>query len=138
MALYRSLNIEEINRGCVLYPKSALPFKAHPRIPISLPFYLGERKEHAVREHQWCGEYKTSGVSCTKELAIAKTKYFGEGVIVEIDEEKIKLHGIKKYVVKEWLDENMIEFPEDEEVILVYEGGHEFPKDILKVIINEK
>jgi hypothetical protein len=51
--LYRALRPAEIAAGNVLIPKAQKPFLADARLPQALPFNLGERTEHALREHQW-------------------------------------------------------------------------------------
>ena len=51
--LYRALRPAEISAGYVFIPKAQKPFLAHPRLPQILAWNLGEKPEHAVREHQW-------------------------------------------------------------------------------------
>ena len=52
MYLYRALRKEEIEAGNVLIPRNQEAFKAHPRLPFTLPVKLGEQVEHAIRDHQ--------------------------------------------------------------------------------------
>ena len=73
MALFRALRGEEISAGHVLIPKSQAPFRAHPRLPNVLPFNLGERGEHAVKDHQWDGKFPTRG-DLTPKVGHFKTR----------------------------------------------------------------
>lgn len=133
MVLYRALRPDEIAAGNILIPKSADSFLAHPRLPITLPFKLGERAEHAVREHQWNSKYMTRGVSCTREWAVA-LRYAGSSIIVTIDESGCERLGIKRYRVKDVLPLQDIEHPEDEEVILVSDFDGPLPKEIISAV----
>jgi len=139
--LYRALRPEKINNGCILIPKSQNPFMAHPRLEIDtrLPFQLGEQEEYAVRQHQWQQNgFPTSGVSTTPHFE--RAKYYGkkQKTIVKINRNLLSLHGIKEYIVKDWLKKypGDIAVPEDDEVILVYEKGGNFPTEIIEEIIK--
>jgi hypothetical protein len=139
--LYRGLRHEEIDAGCVLIPKAQRPFLAQARLPINLPFVLGERVEHAVREHQQVkkdkatGEekplHKTSGVSTTPHFQRAVQNYGRDGVIVKIDTSFFETHGISAHAVADFVDEPFICAPEDEEIILVCKKGYKFPNEII-------
>ena len=139
--LYRGLRHEEIDAGCILIPKAHRAFLAQARLPINLPFVLGERVEHAVREHQWVekdktsGErkplHKTSGVSTTPHFQRAVQNYGRDGVIVKIDTSLFETHGVLAHAVADFVDERFICAPEDEEIILVCDKGYEFPKEII-------
>lgn len=138
--LYRALRKEEIDEGCILIPKIIESFRKHPRLPISLPFNLGECEEYAVRQHQWDGEGipddPTAGISTTPHLERAK-KYAREGMIVKIDRSLFERCSIKEYSVNEWLSNRPedIAVPGDNEVILVNEKGV-FPKEIIVELIR--
>jgi len=58
--------------------------------------------------------------------------------IVKINRNLLSLHGIKEYIVKDWLKKypGDIAVPEDDEVILVYEKGGNFPTEIIEEIIK--
>ncbi len=135
MALYRALRDIEVERGNILIPKSTEPFVAHPMLPITLPFTLGKREEHAVRQHQLNGKYPTRGVSCTTKREVA-LEYAREKVIVRISEEACDSHGIQRYRVKDHLPLAMIEHPEDEEVILVADLDGPLPADLIVEVIQ--
>src|ERR1700730_7521198 len=107
MFLYRALRPEEITRG-VLVPKSREPFVAHPRLPLVLPFTLGERPEHAVRAHQWDGRYPTSGVSTTPHLKRAEHYARHHRTIAKIDVECLASSGIQIFRVSEHVDSSLI------------------------------
>ena len=142
--IYRGLRHEEIIAGCVLIPKAQRPFLAHPRLPITLPFNLGENLEHAVREHQWVekeetsGELKplfeTSGVSTTPHYYRAM-HYAKNKVIVKIDTIVFEMVGILAYVVSDYIDRDRICVPEDDEIILVCGKENPFPKKIVAEIV---
>ena len=133
MLLFRALRDIEVESGNVLIPKNVAPFLAHPRLPITLPFILGEREEHAVREHQWDSKYPTRGISCTTKWDVALS-YARSKVVVSIDEEACEAHGIRRYIVKEHLPLSMIEHPDDEEVILVSESEGALPTEVVAEI----
>jgi hypothetical protein len=101
MPLYRALRDVEIKAGCVLIPKSQAPFRALPRLPQMLPFTLGQREEHAVRQHQWNGKYLTRGVSCTTEWSVVLRYAAKKKIIVCIDESKCDWFGIRRYRVRD-------------------------------------
>jgi hypothetical protein len=139
--LYRALRLEEIDKGCILIPKSQNPFRVHPRLGIDtrLPFKLGEQEEYAVRQHQWQQKgFTTSGVSTTPHLDRAKHYAQKEKIIVKINRDLLPQYDIKEYIVKEWLKGHPedIAIPEDDEVILVSENVDNFQKEIIKEIIK--
>ncbi|PIW34158.1 MAG: hypothetical protein COW28_00725 [bacterium (Candidatus Ratteibacteria) CG15_BIG_FIL_POST_REV_8_21_14_020_41_12] len=138
--LYRALRKEEVNAGNILIPKSQGPFRSHPRLSIdtNLPFWLGERKEYAIRQHQWQQSgFPTSGISTTPHFERAKF-YAQDGVIVKIDRQLFGKYSIKEYVVKEYLEKfpEDIAAPEDDEIILVKEDDGPFPKEVIKEVIR--
>lgn len=130
MPLYRALRQIEVERGNILIPKGVASFVAHPRLSITLPFTLGERVEHAIREHQWDSKYPTRGISCTTSWEVA-LRYARSKVIVRIDEAACDSNLIKRYIVKEHLPENMIAHPQDDEVILVADCEGPLPAEIV-------
>jgi len=137
--LYRALRKEEIEAGNILIPKEQEPFKKLPRLGIDtrLPFVLGETEEHAIRQHQWQQKgFLTSGISTTPHFERAKF-YARDGVVVKINRSLFNKHGIKEYVVKEYLKKfpEDIAVPDDEEIILVKEDGKPFPKEIIEEVI---
>lgn len=136
MPLYRALRDVEISAGNILIPKSQAPFLAHPRLPIVLPFTLGEREEHAVREQQWNGQYPTRGVSCTTEWKIALQYATTSRVIVRIDEEACDRLGIHRCRVRDRVPLQLIAHPEDEEVILVSDEDGPLPKEIVAEVFD--
>ncbi|MBL7163434.1 MAG: hypothetical protein ISS57_12575 [Anaerolineales bacterium] len=138
--LYRSLRPEEINAGNILIPKVQGVFFAEPRLGIDtrLPFVLGPTQEHAVRQHQWNQDgYSTSGVSTTPFLDRARYYAQKNKVIVKIDRNVLHLHGIKEFIVKNWLGKfpEDIAVPEDDEVILTKITGDPWPKEIIVDVI---
>jgi hypothetical protein len=133
MFLYRALRPEEITRG-VLIPKSREPFVAHPRLPLVLPFTLGERPEHAVRAHQWDGLYPTSGVSTTPHFQRAEYYAQHHRTIAKIALERLATFGIQMFRVSDYVDSSLIVAPQDDEVILVYPDAECFPKEIIAEI----
>jgi hypothetical protein len=135
MPLYRALRDAEIKAGCILIPKSQAPFRAHPRLPIVLPFTLGENAKHAVREHQWNGKYLTRGVSCTTAWTVALRYAAKKKIIVSIDERKCDLFDIRRYRVHDHVPSELIIHPEENEVILSDRDGA-FPKEIVSRVID--
>jgi hypothetical protein len=137
MPLYRALRDAEIKAGCILIPKSQEPFRALPRFPLVFPITLGETEEHAVRDHQWNGEFLTRGASCTTEWSVAVRYAAKSKIVVSIDESKCDSLGVRRYVVRDIVPSELIIHPEDEEVILVSdkEDGA-FPKEIVSEVID--
>jgi hypothetical protein len=131
--IYRGLRHEEIDAGYILIPKAQRPFLAHPRLPINLPHILGQRVEHAVREHQWESQYETSGISTTPHFHRA-VHYARHKIVVKIDASLFGAHGILTHSVTDYVDEAFICVPEDEEIILVCKNGYVFPKEIIAEI----
>ena len=136
MPLYRALNDIEVEAGNVLIPKSHEPFLANPKLPNVLPFTLGNREEHAVRDHQWNGEYPTRGVSCTTEWKIALHYAAKTKVIVRISEDACNRFGILRFRVRDCIPLELIVRPQDEEVILVCDKNGAFPKEIIASVLN--
>src|SRR5262249_3397759 len=136
MPLYRALRDVEIEAGFVLIPKSQAPFRALPRLPLVLPFRLGETDDHAVREQQWDGKFLTRGVSCTTEWSVALRYGAKTKIIVRIDESKCDLFGIRRYRVRDHVPSELIIHPDDEEVILVWDKDGAFPKEIVSEVID--
>jgi hypothetical protein len=134
MPLFRALREAEIKAGNILLPKSQAPFLAHPRLPLVLPFTLGEREEHAVREHQWDSKYPTRGISCTSEWAVAQRYASTSKVIVTISEELCEAHSIRRYRVRDHVPLQLIEHPEDAEIILVSSVDGPLPPDIITAV----
>jgi hypothetical protein len=133
--LYRALRPEEVNSG-VLIPKACGPFIAPPRLPQVLPFVLGERTEHAVRAHQWNGEYPTSGVSTTPHLRRAEHYAQRHRMIAKIPVERLAQFGIQTFRVSEYVDSSLICVPEDDESILVCPDRECFPGEIIADIFQ--
>lgn len=136
MALYRALRDDEIEAGNVLIPKSQAPFRAHAKLPLVLPFRLGECEVNAIRDHQRDGEFLTRGVSCTREWGVALRYAAKSRVIVLIDEAKCRLYGIHCRCVRDYLPLEQILHPEDEEVILVSDRDGLLPKQIVASVIR--
>ena len=143
--IYRGLRYQEISSGCVLIPKSQRPFLAPVRLPNILPFNLGENVEHAVREHQWVEKsdstgkleplFETSGVSATPHYHRA-LHYAGNKVLVKIDTSLFSAFGIRAHRVEDYVPKKLICVPEDDEIILVCEESHPFPKEIIQEIVR--
>ena len=131
MPLYRALRDVEVSAGNMLIPKSQEPFRAHPRLPLVLPFTLGEREEHAVREHQWDSQYPTRGVSCTTDWKVAVRYAAASKTVVAIDEAECERLGIRRYRVRDCVPLQLIVHPDDEEVILVSDCDGALPKAIV-------
>jgi hypothetical protein len=131
MIFYRALRDVEVELGNVLIPKSQEPFLAHPKLPHVVPFLMGKREEHAVRDHQWNGQYLTRGVSCTLSRNIAIRYAATTKVIVEIDEAKCVYFGIRCYRVCDYVPPELIIHPDDGEIILVSDNDGAFPKEII-------
>lgn len=136
MPLYRALRDAEIEAGNILIPKSQAPFRANPKLPLVLPFKLGEREEHAVRDHQWNGQFPTRGVSCTTEWDIALRYAATAKIIVSLDETVFNRFGIRRFRVRDCVPLELIIHPEDEEVILVFERDGAFPKEIIAEVFD--
>lgn len=136
MPLYRALRSLEIDSGCVLIPKAQSAFRALPRLPLVLPFTLGATLEHAVRDHQLHAKFETRGVSCTSCWEIAFGYAHTNRVIVRIDESSCERYGIHRYVVKDHLSPQLIEKPQDEETVLVWDTDGCFPADVVAEIIR--
>jgi hypothetical protein len=132
--LFRGLRLDEVAAGNVPLSKSLGPFLAHPRLPIRLPFVLGERVEHAVREHQWGGKYITSGISTSPLFERASIYGAQTGVVVEIDTTKFTELGVEAYKVADHVNPEFIVCPEDQEVILCYREGEPLPREIIHKI----
>ena len=135
MTLYRALRPEEIVRG-VFIPKSRESFIAHPMLPQVLPFTLGELPGHAVRAHQWDGQYPTSGISTTPHFDRAMHYAQRHRIIARIVIEHLAASGVQMYRVSEHVDPSLIFAPEDDEVILVCPGSDVFPKEIIAEIFD--
>jgi hypothetical protein len=133
-SLFRGLAQAEVNAGCVPVAKKQGPFLAHPRLPIKLPFSLGERVEHAMREHQWCGKYITSGISASPLFERACIYGAQTGVVVEIDTTKFAKLGVEAYKVADYVDREFVVCPEDQEVILSYREGEPLPREVIRKI----
>jgi len=132
--LFRGLAQTEVNYGCVPVAKKQARFLAHPRLTLKLPFILGERVEHAVREHQWGGKYITSGISTSPLFERASIYGAQTGVVVEIDTTKFAELGVEAYKVADHVDPEFVVCPEDQEVILCYREGAPLPSEmILKI-----
>jgi hypothetical protein len=124
----------EVDSGCVPIAKKQAPFLANPRLPLKPPFVLGERIEHAVRDHQWCGKYITSGISTSPHFERACIYGAQTGVVVEIDTTKFAKLGVEAYKVADYVDPEFVVCPEDQEVILCYREGAPLPSEmILKI-----
>jgi hypothetical protein len=136
MPLYRALRDAEIDAGNILIPKSQAPFRAYPKLPLVLPFPLGEREEHAVRDHQWDGQFPTRGASCTTEWNVALRYAATTKVIVSLDEAECNRFGIRRFRVRDHVPLELIVHPEDEEVILVSERDGAFPKEIVTAVFD--
>jgi hypothetical protein len=136
MPLYRALRDAEIKAGNILIPKSQAPFRAHPKLPLVIPFTLGEREEHAVRDHQWDGKYPTRGVSCTTEWKVALRYAATKKVVVSIDEAECNRFGIRRFHVRDHVPLELIVHPEDEEVILVSDRDGALPKEIVTAVFD--
>jgi len=134
--LYRALREIEIESGCILIPKSQSSFVSEQRFPITFPINFGPIERHAVRDHQWAGQYPTRGISTSLNIDVARTYSEKHGVIVKISRSKLRECGIKEYVVNEILPPNEVVKPEDEEVILVQEKDGNFPKKVILEIIK--
>ncbi len=135
--LYRALRQEEIENQCNPLSKIQKPFKDNPLLGTGdarFPINLGETEEYAVRHHQ--NGFPTKGISTTPHLEIAK-KYSRAGVIIKINFSNLEEHGIKAYIVKDWLKfpEDIIK-PEDDEIILVMQDSTVFPKDLIQEVIK--
>lgn len=136
MPLFRALREAEIEAGNVLIPKSQAPFLAHPRLPLVLPFTLGEREEHAVREHQWDSKYPTRGISCTTAWSVAERYAQKLKVVVTISEDLCDALSIRRYRVRDHVPLQLIEHPEDEEVILVSSIDGPLPLEIVTAVTH--
>jgi hypothetical protein len=127
----------EVEAGNVLIPKNpTAPFRSHPNLPQVLPFLLGENVKHAVKNHQWHGQYHTRGVSCTPKWGIALYYALTTNIIVRIDEAKCNHFGIRFYRVRDWVPSGSIPHPEDEEIILVSDINGALPKEIVTAVFN--
>lgn len=141
--LYRALRPAEISAGYVLIPKAQKPFLAHPRLPQILAWNLGEKPEHAVREHQWDkpgNQYETSGVSTTPHFH--RARYYAEycdptrmivatKFIATIDATIFGALGICAHRVADYVPSSLISVPEDDEIILVCPAAPHFPKELI-------
>jgi hypothetical protein len=128
--LYRALHPDEISR-CVLIPKSCGPFVAEPRLPLVLPFSIGERTEHAVREHHSVGQYPTSGVSTTPHLKRAEHYAQQHRTIAKIAVGRLVQFHVLTFCVCDYVDASLICVPEDDEVVLVCPDTECFSKEII-------
>jgi hypothetical protein len=139
--LYRALRGEEISAGCRLIPKAQKAFLEPPRLKQVLPFTLGDRLEHAVRAHQWDepgNQYKTSGVSTTPHLE--RARYYAENdgpstkagrMVATIDTALFEMLEISAHRVADYVERSMITVPEDDEIVLLCQDGHQFPKELI-------
>jgi hypothetical protein len=136
MPLYRALRDAEIEAGNILIPKGQAPFRANPKLPLVLPFTLGEREEHAVRDHQWDGQFPTRGVSCTTEWNVALRYAATAKIIVSLDEAGCNRFGIRRFRVRDYVPVELIVHPEDEELILVWDRDGALPKEIVTAVFD--
>ena len=126
--LYRALNKEEIELNA-LKPKALGEFLLPPTPPLPVPFPLGETEVMAAFNHQYGEYYSTSGISTTFNKAIAEKYGKRHKVIVKLCRKKIKNLGIRELVLAD-LDNNLIRYPEDEEVILIFPKNYDFSQNI--------
>ena len=99
-----------------------------------LPLTLGERVEHAVREHQWDkaeNRYEPSGISTSPHLHRARHYAAINKIVVTIDTTTFDHFGIAAYHVLDCCHPDHVSVPEDDEVILVYRDRENFPKEVI-------
>jgi hypothetical protein len=95
----------------------------------------GRSERNAVLRHELRGEgFPTSGVSTTPIRKQARKYARGKGAassgyIFKIDRDVLAKHGVREYVVADWIPRPS--FPEDKEVILVAAGGGSLPQGIV-------
>ena len=138
--LYRALRIEEIEAGYVLIPKSNEPFRADPRFGIDMrfPITFGST-ENAVRQHQWGQKgFPTSGVSTTPHYHRAEFYAQKHRIVLRIDRSLLEQYGIAEFKVRKYLKTHPkdIAVPEDDEIIIVKNGGGIFPQEIIDKVIK--
>jgi hypothetical protein len=139
--LYRALRPAEITAGIVLIPKARNLYLAERILPEVLPFDFVENPKSARQGHQRDShQYPTSYVSTTPLLE--RAEYYAtysdpsreivpSKIIVTIDTTTFDALGIVAHHVATEFTPDQISKPEDDEFILEYRGGHEFPKEII-------
>ena len=137
--LYKGLREEEIKLK-QLIPKEQGIFMQHPKLPITFPINLGKTRENAARNHQkekGAGDYKTSGVSTSTKIKIARKYATDEGkkngFVAYILRNKLPHYKLKEYDVNNQCPEVLK--PDDCEIILYDDAGKPMPKDIIEKII---
>jgi len=130
MPLYRGLRRDEIDAGMMIIPKGRDDFRSGFKFPICFPISL-DSAENALRNHMDdSNNPRSRGVSFTTNFNTAANSFGVEGVIVEVDENRLKEYGITKYT-KDDLHSNYVKYPAEEEVVLVMEESGPFPKEII-------
>lgn len=128
--LYRGLRQEEVDAGYKLIAKGVDTFE-HPRLPLNLPFRLSEGPTGTVFNHQ--NGHPTRGVSTSFSIDRA-IHYAGCDIVMRIDREKAKELGVQEYEVNKILKPERINKPEDQEVILAWNGTATFTTEIIDTI----
>jgi hypothetical protein len=139
--IYRALRRAEIDAGIVLIPKARGVYQAEHILPLGLPFVLEESPKSARQRHQHDSHrYPTSYVSTTPHFYRARhyatcsdpaRGYVPTKTVVIIDTTAFDALGISAYPVADDFELYQISKPEDDEIILEYRGGHEFPKEVI-------
>ena len=144
--IYRALRHEEVDAGIVLIPKARGVYQAEPILPFKLPIDLEENAKNARQRHQHNSDkYRTSYVSTTPHFYRAEhyatysdpaRGYVPTKTIAIIDTMRFDTLGVSGFPVAEDFELYQITKPEDDEIILEYRGGHEFPKEVIVKVRN--
>ena len=124
-----------------LLPKTTSPFTYTFHFDEGFHFdsgaTFGASKENAVIRHQLeQSGFPTCGVSTTPHFDRARfyaTSRNGVGLVYQIDRTLLQEHGVREYVVAEYV--RCPSVPEDNEVILVASDNGPIPHDIVIKII---
>ncbi|MGD0958739.1 MAG: hypothetical protein ABSB19_02925 [Methylomonas sp.] len=143
--LYRGVNpdfYQETNG--LLRPKTnerfEYVFKYNGTIKFDGSAKFGKCEHNAVLRHELKQKgFPTSGISTTPHLDRAKyyafsEKKYREGFVYKIDRKLLSQHGVKDYVVSEYIPNPSV--PEDNEVILVAQDFGQLPISIIVEILK--
>jgi hypothetical protein len=138
------LRQEEIDAGCIVIAKARNQYKAELILPFELPETLEKTARNARRQHQFDSHrYPLSYVSTTPLLERAeyyalnsKSGRTPTKIIVKIDTDTFEALGINVYHTASEFRSYQIPVPQDDEFVLEYRGGHEFPKGIIADVLK--
>jgi hypothetical protein len=143
--LYRGIDAALYScTGGRLAPKGTGPFEHVFRYDGTITYdgsaTYGPSEQNAVLRHELRQEgFPTAGISTTPvfERACFYATAGGtkaRGFVVKIDRELLRAHGIREYVVREWIPSPSV--PEDMEIILVAPDFGSLPSEVVVELVE--